>query len=236
MRCHDAASGQEARPPLPKEATDNGRRALERAGIRCGIDDTTRASQTLPTTPFPANGDRALYCAMFSPRDGVVVESAVYEGGFPQIAEPSPVRQLKQAKHGGQIGAEASAPLLARVVADISQPAAPPGRAGSDPHAAMAPPKPPPKVKPPLPTQEEIEAIKEQQRQNQERRRAIEAKNAIDSGYSCKVIGDTAGPRNEVTTQPANRLEQAARAFLRLMRRPARQRRLSDPSPSPSDT
>jgi hypothetical protein len=173
---------------------------------------------------------------MFSPRDGVVVESAVYEGGFPQIAEPSPVRQLKQAKHGGQIGAEASAPLLARVVADISQPAAPPGRAGSDPHAAMAPPKPPPKVKPPLPTQEEIEAIKEQQRQNQERRRAIEAKNAIDSGYSCKVIGDTAGPRNEVTTQPANRLEQAARAFLRLMRRPARQRRLSDPSPSPSDT
>jgi len=52
VRCHDAASGQEARPRQPKEATDNGRRALERAGIRCGIDDTTGASQTLPTTPF----------------------------------------------------------------------------------------------------------------------------------------------------------------------------------------
>ena len=172
---------------------------------------------------------RALYCAMFSPRDGVLVESAVYEGGFPQIAEPSPVRQLKQAKYGGQIGAEASVSLLARVVADISQPAAPPGRAGSDPHAAMAPPKTPPKVKPSLPTQEEIDAIKEQQRQNQERRKAIEAKNAIDSS-SCKVIADTARHGRDVTTQPGNGLERATRAFLRLMRRWAGLGRLSYPS------
>lgn len=124
-------------------------------GLDWLVREATRRYPNWPGMREP----RALYCAVFSPRDGVLVESAVYEGGFTQIAEPSPVRQLKQAKHGGQIGAEASAPLLARVMADISQPAAPPGRAGSDPHAAMAPPKPPPKVKPPLPTQEEIEAI-----------------------------------------------------------------------------
>ncbi len=73
------------------------------------------------------------------------------------------------------------------------------------------------------PTQADIEAIKEQQRQNQERRKAIDSS-------SCKVIADTARHGRDVTTQPGNGPERATRAFLRLMRRWAGLGRLSYPS------
>ena len=103
---------------------------------------------------------RALYCAKFSPRDGVVVASTVYENGIiPGIVDPPHL--IADSPRGGLISADAGDALMVRVLADAIPPERKPPRS-----ATVKPPK------PKLPTQEEIDRIKEEQRQNQERNKA----------------------------------------------------------------
>ena len=104
---------------------------------------------------------RALYCARFSPRDGVVVDSWVYEGGIiPGVVDPPHL--IADGPRGALISANAGDALMVRVLADAMPPPAAPRK---PPKSAMVP-------KPKLPTQEEIDRIKEEQRQNQERNKA----------------------------------------------------------------
>ena len=103
---------------------------------------------------------RALYCARFAPRDGVVVPSAIYEDGIiPGIVDPPHL--IADSPRGGLISADPGDALMVRVLADAIPPERKPPRS-----ATVKPPK------PVLPTQEEIDRIKEQQRQNQERKKA----------------------------------------------------------------
>jgi hypothetical protein len=103
---------------------------------------------------------RALYCAMFSPRDGVEVCSQIYEDGiFPGINEPAHL--IADSPRGGMIAANPGNALMVRVLAD----AMPPPAASRKPPKSATP-------KPKLPTQEEIDRIKEEQRQNQKRAKA----------------------------------------------------------------
>ena len=100
---------------------------------------------------------RALYCARFRPRDGVVVASTVYEDGIiPGIMDPPHL--IADGPLGGLISANADDALMVRVLADaLPQPSRKPLEKA---------------VRPPRPTQLEIDRIKEQQRQNQARKKA----------------------------------------------------------------
>jgi hypothetical protein len=103
---------------------------------------------------------RAMYCARFRPRDGVVVASTVYEDGIiPGIVDPPHL--IADSPRGTLISANASNALMVRVLAD----AMPPPAAPRKPPKSATP-------KPKLPTQEEIDRIKEEQRQNQKRDKA----------------------------------------------------------------
>ncbi len=103
---------------------------------------------------------RALYCGRFSPRDGVVVASRVYEDGIiPGVVDPPHL--IADGRHGALISANPGDALMVRMLAD----AMPPPAAPRKPPKSATP-------KPKLPTQEEIDRIKEEQRQNQKRDKA----------------------------------------------------------------
>lgn len=56
---------------------------------------------------------RALYCAMFAPRDGVVVSSTIYEDGIiPGIVDPPHL--IADSPRGGLISADADSALMVR--------------------------------------------------------------------------------------------------------------------------
>ena len=64
---------------------------------------------------------RALYCARFSPRDGVVVDSWVYEGGIiPGVVDPPHL--IADGRHGALISANAGDALMVRMLADAMPP------------------------------------------------------------------------------------------------------------------
>ena len=63
---------------------------------------------------------RALYCGRFSPRDGVVVASRVYEDGIiPGVVDPP--RLIADGRHGALISANPGDALMVRMLPSLIQ-------------------------------------------------------------------------------------------------------------------
>ena len=141
--------------------TDVARLAVARAlrAFICDAEELAWLVRELPLryAAWPAIGEvRALYCAMFSPRDGIVATSNVYPDGIPGLSEPHHL--IADSPRGGMISASVAE---AEVVRDLASSKTIEAPAWSLPPAKR--PQRPPVV---LPTEEEIERVKEQQARN----------------------------------------------------------------------
>lgn len=162
-------------------------------------------------------GLRQVLCSKYRPKDGYVITATeCYPDGV-----PADHPQIEQERLRLPVGRMSASPELDTIIHQLAKnlnsagkemrPIQAEDHASSSPKLDTAP-------KSARPTQADIETIKEQQRRNQERRKAIEADDANDSRCFSSVIAESANNVSEVITQRSNRLEQAARAVLRQMR------------------